>query len=158
MTSLPLNRIAVIVKRGNRHPHTNEHLTELHERNDDWVEPLGSHFNSHEEVIPVHYRMDGVVHHNEKEARGGGISVRKPAVEEDGNVMIPMQKDERLLMDDNEECVEQFGEFTQNKELNPKAGGSRPIQRCGIIAQVAPEGVCRYIVIQLRSRAERSDE
>jgi hypothetical protein len=33
-----------------------------------------------------------------------------PAIEQDGNVVIPVQKDERLFMNDDKECIHKFAE------------------------------------------------
>ena len=52
--------------------------------------------------------MDGVVHADEEDAGWGGGDVGMPAVEEDGNVMVPVQEDERLLVDDDEEGIKQL--------------------------------------------------
>ena len=68
VTRLPLDRIDVIIIGQCRHPHTNEHLTELHKRDDHWVEPLRTHFDTHEEVVSVHHRMNRVIHCREDAA------------------------------------------------------------------------------------------
>lgn len=57
-----------------------------------------------------------------------------PAVEQYRNVMVPMQKDERLFMDHDEECVDQLGEFGEDEQLDPEAGGARSVEGGGVVA------------------------
>jgi hypothetical protein len=52
--------------------------------------------------------MDGVVHNDEEDARRARGHVRVPAVQENSNVMVPVQEDERFLVNDDEEGVEQL--------------------------------------------------
>jgi hypothetical protein len=37
-----------------------------------------------------------------------------PAIKQDSNVMIPVEENERLLVDDNKESIK---EFTKNREM-----------------------------------------
>lgn len=93
MTFLAQNRIIVIIKRHNRHGNTNKHLRELEERNKDGVEPFGTAFDRHQKVVTVHHRVDGVVHNHEEETGWTGGYVGMPAVEQYGDVMVPMEED-----------------------------------------------------------------
>jgi hypothetical protein len=52
--------------------------------------------------------VDGVVHADEEDARWGGGHVGMPAVKEYGNVMVPVQKYERFLVDYDEEGIKQL--------------------------------------------------
>mmetsp|Transcript_15757 Transcript_15757/g.34031 ORF Transcript_15757/g.34031 Transcript_15757/m.34031 type:complete len:326 (-) Transcript_15757:102-1079(-) len=157
MTCLSQNRITVIVKRHNGNSHPNKHLRKLHERHEHGVEPFGTEFDRHEEVVPIHDRVDTVVHDDEEETTGRSGHIGMPAVKKDGDMMIPMEEDERLLVNDNEESVKQLGKLAQNEQLHPKSRRSTPIQRRRIIAQIIPQRIRRQVVIQLRSRPDRAN-
>lgn len=49
--------------------------------------------------------MNRIVHHHKEDARRRFGDVRMPAVEQDRNMMVPMQEDEGLLVNDDEECI-----------------------------------------------------
>jgi len=72
-------------------------------------------------------------------------------------VMVPMKENEGLFMNDNEECIEQFGKFAQNKELDPKTGRTTPVECRGVIAEVIPKSIIGEIVIKLRGSAKGPD-
>jgi uncharacterized Zn finger protein (UPF0148 family) len=57
----------------------------------------------------------GVVHGDEEYAVRGCSDVGVPAVEQDGNVMVPVQKDEFLFVNENEKSVEQFPDVKRSK-------------------------------------------
>lgn len=76
--------------------------------NNHGVEPLGAHLVGHEEVVEVHAGMDRVVHDDKKDTRGRFSHIGMPAVEQDRNVMIPVQENERLLVNNNEEGVDKL--------------------------------------------------
>mmetsp|Transcript_5659 Transcript_5659/g.12297 ORF Transcript_5659/g.12297 Transcript_5659/m.12297 type:complete len:191 (+) Transcript_5659:754-1326(+) len=71
--------------------------------------------------------------------------------------MVPMKENEGLFMNDNEECIEQFGKFAQNKELDPKTGRTTPVECRGVIAEVIPKSIIGEIVIKLRGSAKGPD-
>ena len=79
MTHLPLYGVAVVIPRHDRDRHADEHLAQLHERDDDGVEPARELLDCHEEVVSVHDRVHGVIHHDEEYARGGGRAGSKIA-------------------------------------------------------------------------------
>ena len=59
--------------------------------------------------------MHRVVHGDEVEAVGGLLVVGVPAVEEHGNVMVPVQEDQRLLAEYYEDCVAKLGNLRAKK-------------------------------------------
>jgi hypothetical protein len=65
--------------------------------------------------------MDTVIHgHKEQTSRGLG-NVCVPAVNQNRNVMVPVQEDKWFLMDDDEECINQLtfqraSETTRNSD------------------------------------------
>ena len=50
--------------------------------------------------------MDSIIHGAEKESGRTLCDVGVPAIQEHSNVMIPMKKDERFLVNDNEKRIE----------------------------------------------------
>jgi hypothetical protein len=63
--------------------------------------------------------MDTIIHDPKNESRGRIGHVRMPTIQEDRDVMIPMQENERFLVNDDEKRIEQFWKFGQDKELYP---------------------------------------
>ena len=59
--------------------------------------------------------MNCIVHGNEEQSCRGFVRVRMPAEEQDSNVVVPMQKNQRSLADDDEECVEEFKRFREDE-------------------------------------------
>ena len=52
--------------------------------------------------------MHSVVHDNEENARWLCRDVRVPTVEKNGNVVVPVQKDEWFLVNQNEKGIQEF--------------------------------------------------
>jgi hypothetical protein len=96
-----------------------DHLGYLQDRDEDWFEPAGTALDGHQAVVPVHDSVDKVVHHHKENTTAAFGHVRVPTIQQDRHVMVPMQKDERLFVYHNKEGIEQFGEFGQDKELDP---------------------------------------
>ena len=67
---------------------------------------LGLATNSHQEIVKVHNGMDTKVDGAENQPSGCLIDPSMPAAVEDRNVVVPVQKDQRLLVDHNEKGVE----------------------------------------------------
>ena len=55
-----------------------------------------------------------------------------PAAQQHGHVMIPVQKHELFLVNDNEKRITKLGDLAQNKEHTPQSGGAGPNHTFGI--------------------------
>lgn len=73
-------------------------------------------------VIRVHHRVHRVVHHDEPSGGRRELVVRKPRVHQHGDVMVPVQEDERLFSQHDEYGVAQFGKLGQHEQPRPEAG------------------------------------
>jgi hypothetical protein len=67
------------------------HLRDLGDGNDHGVQPLGLTADRHQKVVQVHDGMDGIVHHHEEDSWGARGNVRVPAIQQDGDVMVPAE-------------------------------------------------------------------
>jgi hypothetical protein len=80
----------------------------LTDGNVDAIEPLGLEFDGHQKVVKVHDGMDSKVHGDKKEPSRGLGHICMPAIQQDRNVVIPVQENERFLVNDNKESVKEF--------------------------------------------------
>jgi len=87
---------------------TYHHLTNLGNRNPNGLEPFGFAPYRHQKVVKVHNGMDCIVHGAKDDTRGRILQVGNPAVDQHGNVMVPVKEDERFLVYNNEERIKQF--------------------------------------------------
>lgn len=87
----------------NAYPH--DHLCDLHERDQHGKGSRHTHAGCFSRVVAVHECMDGVVHGHEPAAAGHTVFIRVPGVEQDSDVMIPVQEDQTLLTQDDEHRV-----------------------------------------------------
>jgi hypothetical protein len=88
--------------------HADDHLRNLKAGDNHGIEPLGLPAHGCEKVVSVHAGVYRVVHSDKENTRRWFGRVRMPAVEENGNVMIPVQKDEGFLMNDNEKGINEL--------------------------------------------------
>lgn len=65
--------------------------------------------------------MNTVVHDNEPPRRGGVLGEGVPGVEQDGDVMVPVQKDERFLAQHYEHRVAQLRQLGEDEHPRPEA-------------------------------------
>lgn len=65
---------------------------------------------------------------------GSAVDIGMPTVEKHTDVMVPVQENKRLLVNDNEECINQFRELAEDEEKHPKSSRSGSILRFRIIA------------------------
>mmetsp|Transcript_11101 Transcript_11101/g.24853 ORF Transcript_11101/g.24853 Transcript_11101/m.24853 type:complete len:250 (-) Transcript_11101:33-782(-) len=80
--------------------------------------------------------MNGVVHDAKQNTGGGLVDVGMPAVQENRNVMVPVQQEEGLFVNDNEKGIQELGKFGQAKELHPQSDGATAKVRFGIETQI----------------------
>lgn len=73
------------------------HLCQLQRCDDHWNETWRFVAHGTQCIIRIHHRMHAIVHHNEPSGRRRVFGVGKPWIDQYGDVMIPMQKDQRLL-------------------------------------------------------------
>jgi len=104
----------------NIHYHPHHHLNELEARDDHsngFRDPVAQGPQS---IVPVHKGMDGEVEDDVPAGRGNVLGVSVPGVEQDRDVVIPVEKDEALFPKDNEDRVTQFQDFRENEDPCPK--------------------------------------
>lgn len=90
---------------------TDDHLRDLSAR-DDNINPFGDSIAERAHpVVRVHGCMNGEVHKDKPATRGAKVFARVPAVDEDGCVVVPVEKDELLFAHHNEHRVDKFRYF-----------------------------------------------
>jgi hypothetical protein len=57
-----------------------------------------------------------------------------PAIQQDCNVVVPMQKYKRLLVNNNKEGIHQFRKLGKDKELYPETRGTTTVRNTRIFA------------------------
>ena len=95
-------------KTKNSDSHTDNHLRNLGNSDPNTVEPLWFAFDSHQKVVKVHDGMNPVVHSDKEQASRGLGDIRMPAIQQNRNVVIPMQENEGLFVNDNEKRIKKF--------------------------------------------------
>ena len=70
----------VVIKSGQCDCHSDNHLRNLEDRDNDGVEPLGAHLHGHQKVVTVHRSMNTIVHDNKENTGGRGCHVGMVAV------------------------------------------------------------------------------
>ena len=98
---------------GQDDPH--HHLGYLQRRHQDG--PGRTDLDRHEEIVKVHDGMNPVVHHTEIQPTGRLGHVRMPTIQQNRNVMVPMQKDQLFLVNHNKERIHQFAGFQKNQYM-----------------------------------------
>ena len=61
-----------------------------------------------ERIVGVHDGVNAVVHHHEPSAGRGESDIGVPGEPEYSHVVIPVEEDQLLLPENNEDCVHQF--------------------------------------------------
>lgn len=103
-----------------QHAQPHQHLCDLHERDHHGEGSRHTSAGRSSRVVAVHERMDGVVHAHEPAAAGHTVFIRVPAVQQDSDVMIPVQEDQTLLTQDDEHRVPELRCFTQSEGKRPE--------------------------------------
>lgn len=121
----------MVVSRQSGDNDTDDHLYKLGKSNKDWVHPLGLHLDSHQEVVTIHHSMYGRVNSHEDDTGWSSGDVGIPGIEEDSDVMPPVEENKWLLVDDDEKCVEKFSKFTPHEKSDPQSSGSISVSNLG---------------------------
>ena len=87
---------------------TDNHLRNLETSDNHRVEPLGAEFHGHQKVIAVHASVNTVVHGDKENSWRRGGDIRMPAIKQNRDVMVPMQEDERLLVNNDKEGIDKL--------------------------------------------------
>ena len=93
---------------GHCHTHAHDHLRNLRRRDYHGWQPLGFNVTRHEAVIEVHNGVDAVIHHDKENTGRTGGDIGMPAVQQDGNVMVPVQENQFFLVDNDKKGVDQL--------------------------------------------------
>lgn len=97
-----------------------DHLGEL-QRRDHHGDELGRRVAHRlERVVRVHDAVHEVVHDDEPPRRGCVLGVREPGVEQHGDVVVPVQENQRLLPKHDEHRVAQLRQFWQHEHPGPE--------------------------------------
>ena len=91
-----------------RDAYPDDHLGNLGRRNHHGRQPLGFAVTRHEAVVKVHNGVDAVVHHHKENAGWTRRHMGMPAMQQDGNVVTPMQKDQLFLVNNDKKGIHQF--------------------------------------------------
>lgn len=94
------------VENGHRYAH--DHLGDLGDSDVHAVEPLRLDLDCHKEVVKIHDGVDAVVHRDKHDPNRVLGHVRMPAIQQDRNVVVPVQKDEGFLVNDDEKSVKEL--------------------------------------------------
>mmetsp|Transcript_8248 Transcript_8248/g.16576 ORF Transcript_8248/g.16576 Transcript_8248/m.16576 type:complete len:217 (-) Transcript_8248:413-1063(-) len=143
---------------GNRDTNTHDHLRNLCRRDHHWWQPFWFAVTGHEAVVKIHNGVDAIVHHHEKDTRRTCCHIGMPAIEQDCNMMVPMQENQFLLVNDNEKRVHQFRKLGKNKELYPQTRRSATIRHLRIPTQVFLQSVRPQVVYQLRKGPQETHQ
>jgi len=76
---------------------------------------------STEEVVGVHHGVDNVVHADVPSSWSDALCECMPRKQQYSDVMVPVEEDEVLLPQDNEDSVSQLRDFGQGEQPGPQA-------------------------------------
>lgn len=85
-----------------------DHLGELQERYHHRDEAGRVELERAQRVVRVHQRVHAVIHDDEPARRGGVLGVGEPRIHQHSDVVVPVQEDQRLLTQNDEDRVAQL--------------------------------------------------
>ena len=114
-----------VVPAGHAHAGADEHLRNLGDGDDHRREGLGAHAQRLQAVVAVHERVHGVVHGDKVQSRARHRGVGAPAEEQHGHVVVPVEEDQRLSSEHNEQSVDQLRHLAEDEEHDPETRRTR---------------------------------
>ena len=100
----------VVVESGQSYSNPDDHLRDLEDCDHNGVEPLGAHLNGHQEIVAIHRCVNTVIHDDKKDPGRRRRHVGMIAIQENRDVVVPVQKNEGLFVHDNEKSVDELTE------------------------------------------------
>mmetsp|Transcript_86991 Transcript_86991/g.130436 ORF Transcript_86991/g.130436 Transcript_86991/m.130436 type:complete len:109 (-) Transcript_86991:344-670(-) len=98
--------------------------------------------------------MNTVVHDDKENPRWRCSDIGMPTVKEDCDVVVPVEKNEGLLVDNDEEGINELRKFAENEKLNPQSSRARPIGRPWVQAKIVAKRHKVEIVYQVGQSSE----
>lgn len=98
-----------------------DHLSQLKRGDNHGDEAWWMEFESAQSVISVHQRVNTIIHNHEPASWRGIFGVGEPTVHQHRDVVVPVQEDERLFAQHNEDRVTKLGQLWQHKKPCPEA-------------------------------------
>ena len=138
----------ILIRRRHLHRHTDHHLCDLGRGDDKWRHPRRFHLECHEAIIAVHDGMHGVVHGHKVERLGCLRRKRVPAIQQDSDVVVPVEKQQRAFAGHDKGRVNEFGNLRKHEQLHPKAGCPRSPRSRWIPANGIRQGCFHAYTIQ----------
>lgn len=109
-----------VIVRPDVHSAAHDHLAELQGGDGHGQLPGGEVAHAAESIVRVHQTVHAVVHHDEPAGRRRVLGVGEPGVEQHGDVVIPVQEDERLPTQHDEHRVTELWQLRQDKHPRPE--------------------------------------
>lgn len=81
-------------------------------------------FDGFEGIVGVHNGVNQIIHDNEPSCGSSVFRIGVPCVQEHGDMMIPVQKDERLFPKYDEDGVAQLGNLGDDEQERPETGNT----------------------------------
>lgn len=98
----------------------NDHLSQLQGGNQHGNRTRRLEVQGTQSIVRVHHRVDAVVHHDEPTGRGGVFGVREPRVHQHSDVVVPVQEDQWLFSEHDENSIAQFRQLGKHEQPRPE--------------------------------------